>query len=183
MDNRGSSRRGLAFEAAMKHNFGRFDAEDQLAGAEWLIKEGLAKSDHIGMYGWSYGGYLSAISLSRFPDIFKCAVSGAPVTSWDGYDTFYTEKYMGKPDENKSGYTFGSVMNHVGNLNGKLLLVHGLIDENVHFRHTARLLNALVGARKAYELLIFPDARHMPRPLKDRLYMEERMWDFIQRNL
>lgn len=183
MDNRGSSRRGLAFEAAMKHNFGRFDAEDQVDGAEWLIKEGLAKASNIGLYGWSYGGYLSAMALSRFPDVFKCAISGAPVTSWDGYDSFYTEKYMGKPDENKSGYSFGSVMNHVGKLNGKLLLVHGLIDENVHFRHTARLLNALIGARKVYELLIFPDARHMPRPLKDRLYMEERIWDFIQRSL
>lgn len=183
MDNRGSSRRGVAFEAAMKYNFGRFDAEDQVAGTEWLIKEGLAKADHIGLYGWSYGGYLSAITLSRFPDVFRCAVSGAPVTSWDGYDSFYTEKYMGMPDENKSGYSFGAVMNHVGNLKGKLLLVHGLIDENVHFRHTARLVNALVGARKVYELLIFPDARHMPRPLKDRLYMEERIWDFIQRSL
>nr|XP_043632888.1 dipeptidyl aminopeptidase 4 [Erigeron canadensis] len=183
MDNRGSSRRGLAFEAALKHNFGRFDAEDQVSGAEWLIKEGLANSGHIGLYGWSYGGYLSAITLSRFPDVFKCAVSGAPVTSWDGYDSFYTEKYMGTPEENESGYSFGSVMNHVSKLDGKLLLVHGLIDENVHFRHTARLVNALVGARKGYELLIFPDARHMPRPLKDRLYMEERIWDFIQRSL
>ncbi|KAI7725520.1 hypothetical protein M8C21_007062 [Ambrosia artemisiifolia] len=183
MDNRGSSRRGLAFEGAMKHNFGRYDAEDQVAGAEWLMKEGLAKGGEIGVYGWSYGGYLSAISLSRFPHVFKCAVSGAPVTSWDGYDSFYTEKYMGMPDENKLGYSYGSVMNHVDRLKGKLLLVHGLIDENVHFRHTARLVNALVGARKAYELLIFPDARHMPRPFKDRLYMEERIWDFIQRTL
>ncbi|KAJ0856283.1 putative dipeptidyl-peptidase IV transcription factor WD40-like family [Helianthus annuus] len=183
MDNRGSSRRGLAFEGAVKHNFGRYDAEDQVAGAEWLMKEGLAKAGDIGLYGWSYGGYLSAISLSRFPDVFKCAVSGAPVTSWDGYDSFYTEKYMGMPNENKVGYSYGSVMNHVDRLKGKLLLVHGLIDENVHFRHTARLVNGLVGARKPYELLIFPDARHMPRPLKDRLYMEERIWDFIQRTL
>ncbi|KAD5961201.1 hypothetical protein E3N88_12674 [Mikania micrantha] len=183
MDNRGSSRRGLAFEGAIKHNFGRFDAEDQVAGAEWLMKEGLAKPGHIGLYGWSYGGYLSAISLSRFPDVFNCAVSGAPVTSWDGYDSFYTEKYMGMPDDNKTGYSYGSVMTHVGELKGKLLLIHGLIDENVHFRHTARLLNALVGARKVYELLIFPDARHMPRPHKDRLYMEERIWDFIHRSL
>ncbi|XP_071706088.1 uncharacterized protein [Rutidosis leptorrhynchoides] len=187
MDNRGSSRRGLEFEGALKHNFGRFDVEDQVAGAEWLIKQGLAKAGHIGMCGWSYGGYLSAMSVSRFPEVFKCAVSGAPVSSWDGYDTFYTEKYMGKPDENKSGYSFGSLMNHVGNLKGnggkQLLLVHGLIDENVHFRHTARLLNALVAARKPYELLIFPDARHMPRPFKDRLYMEERIWDFIHTTL
>lgn len=183
MDNRGSARRGLKFEGAIKNNFGRFDAEDQVSGAEWLIKQGLTKAGHIGIYGWSYGGYLSAISLCRFPDVFRCAISGAPVTSWDGYDTFYTEKYMGLPSENQVGYAFGAVLHHVQDLNGKLLLVHGLIDENVHFRHTARLVNALVAARKPYELLIFPDARHMPRPVKDRLYMEERIWDFIERNL
>lgn len=183
MDNRGSTRRGLKFEGSIKYNFGRFDAEDQVSGAEWLIKQGLAQSGHIGLYGWSYGGYLSAMALSRFPDVFRCAVSGAPVTSWDGYDTFYTEKYMGLPSENEAGYSFGAVMHHADNLKGKLLLVHGLIDENVHFRHTARLVNALVGARKPYELLIFPDARHMPRPIKDRLYMEERVWEFIERNL
>ncbi|KAI8007853.1 Dipeptidyl peptidase 9 [Camellia lanceoleosa] len=168
---------------SLKHNVGRIDAEDQLTGAKWLIKQGLANVDHIGLYGWSYGGYLSAMTLARFPDIFRCAVSGAPVTSWDGYDTFYTEKYMGLPSENREGYEFSSVMRHVDNIEGKLLLVHGMIDENVHFRHTSRLVNALVEAGKPYELLIFPDERHMPRRLRDRMYMEERIWDFIERNL
>ncbi|KAK6117695.1 hypothetical protein DH2020_048547 [Rehmannia glutinosa] len=157
MDNRGTARRGLKFEGAIKYNCGQIDAEDQLIGAEWLIKQGLAKPDHIGLYGWSYGGYLSAITLARFPEVFKCAVAGAPVTSWDGYDTFYTEKYMGLPSENITCYLDGSVMHHVDTLKGKLLIVHGMIDENVHFRHTARLVNALVVAGKTYELLIFPD--------------------------
>ncbi|XP_010671444.1 uncharacterized protein LOC104888243 isoform X1 [Beta vulgaris subsp. vulgaris] len=183
LDNRGSARRGLNFEGAVKHKFGRIDAEDQLAGAEWLISKGLAKEGSIGLYGWSYGGYLSAMTLARFPDMFCCAVAGAPVTSWDGYDTFYTEKYMGLPSENVDGYEYGSVMHHVGNVKGKLLLVHGMIDENVHFRHTARLVNAFVAAGKPYELLIFPDERHMPRRLRDRIYMEERIWEFIERNL
>lgn len=183
MDNRGSSRRGLTFEGALKNKAGQIDAEDQLSGAEWLIKQGLAKTCHIGIYGWSYGGYMSAMTLARFPDIFTCAVSGAPVTSWDGYDTFYTEKYMGLPSENREGYKFGSVMNHVDKIKGKLLLVHGMIDENVHFRHTARLINKLISAGKLYELLIFPDERHMPRRLRDRIYMEERIWEFIERNL
>ncbi|PIN02305.1 Dipeptidyl aminopeptidase/acylaminoacyl-peptidase [Handroanthus impetiginosus] len=183
MDNRGSARRGLDFEGAVKHNCGHIDAEDQLTGAEWLIRQGLAKPDHIGLYGWSYGGYLSAMTLARFPEVFKCAISGAPVTSWDGYDTFYTEKYMGLPSENELSYLQSSVMHHVDNMKGKLLLVHGMIDENVHFRHTARLVNALIAAGKPYELLIFPDERHMPRRLRDRTYMEERIWEFIQRNL
>lgn len=183
MDNRGSARRGLKFEGSVKHNFGRQDAEDQVTGAEWLIKSGLAISGRIGLYGWSYGGYLSAMTLARFPDVFCCAVSGAPVTSWDGYDTFYTEKYMGLPSENPNGYEFGSVMHHVKNLKGKLLLVHGMIDENVHFRHTARLVNGLIAAGKVYELLIFPDERHMPRRVADRIYMEGRIWEFFDRNL
>ncbi|KAI3458008.1 hypothetical protein Pfo_014671 [Paulownia fortunei] len=183
MDNRGTARRGLKFAGALKYNCGQIDAEDQLIGAEWLIKKGLAKPGHIGLYGWSYGGYLSAMTLARFPEVFKCAVSGAPVTSWDGYDTFYTEKYMGLPSQNQSGYLHSSVMHHIDNMEGKLLLVHGMIDENVHFRHTARLVNALVAAGKPYELLIFPDERHMPRRLRDRIYMEERIWDFIERSL
>lgn len=183
LDNRGTARRGLKFESYLKHKLGQVDADDQLTGAEWLVKQGLAKAGHIGLYGWSYGGYLSAMTLSRYPDFFKCAVAGAPVTSWDGYDTFYTEKYMGLPSENQSEYESGSVMNQVHKLKGRLLLVHGMIDENVHFRHTARLINALVAAGKPYELVLFPDERHMPRRHSDRVYMEERMREFIDRNL
>ncbi|PIA48969.1 hypothetical protein AQUCO_01300085v1 [Aquilegia coerulea] len=183
LDNRGSERRGLKFESYHKYNFGKIDAEDQLAGAKWLIKHGLAKEGHIGVYGWSYGGYLSVITLARFPDTFQVAVAGAPPTAWDGYDTFYTEKYMGLPSEHPAEYEYSSVMHHVNNIKGRLLLVHGLIDENVHFRHTARLLNAFVAARKPYELLVFPDERHYPRPHQDRLYMEERILEFIERSL
>lgn len=183
MDNRGTARRGLKFEGAIKNQLGSIDAEDQVTGARWLIKQGLTVAGRVGIYGWSYGGYLSAMSLARFSDVFCCAISGAPVTSWDGYDTFYTEKYMGLPAHNTSGYHSSSIMTHVGKMKGKLLLVHGLIDENVHFRHTARLVNALVNAGKSYELLVFPDERHMPRRHRDRIYMEERIWDFIERNL
>ncbi|XP_022736591.1 uncharacterized protein LOC111289638 isoform X2 [Durio zibethinus] len=183
LDNRGTARRGLTFEGCLKNNIGRVDAEDQHTGAEWLIRQGLAKIGHIGLYGWSYGGYLSAMVLARFPDVFQCAVSGAPVTSWDGYDTFYTEKYMGLPSEYAESYEYGSVMHHVNKMKGRLLLVHGMIDENVHFRHTARLVNALVAAGKPYELLIFPDERHMPRRHRDRIYMEEMIWEFIERSL
>ncbi|KAG9448260.1 hypothetical protein H6P81_014388 [Aristolochia fimbriata] len=183
LDNRGSARRGLKFEGALKYKIGHIDVEDQVTGAEWLIKKGLAKPDHLGLYGWSYGGFLSTMTLAKFPDLFRCAVAGAPVTAWDGYDTFYTEKYMGHPSKNSNGYECSSVLPHVHKIKGKLLLVHGMIDENVHFRHTARLVNALVAAGKPYELLLFPDERHMPRRLADRIYMEERIWDFIDRHL
>ena len=183
LDNRGSARRGLAFEGAIRHNMGDVEVRDQVAGVRWLAERGFADPDRVGVYGWSYGGYMALMCLTRAPDAFKMGVAGAPVTHWDGYDTHYTERYMGTPQANPEGYAAGSPMAHIANLRGSLLIVHGLIDENVHFRHTARLINALIKARKPYELLMFPDERHMPRNLADRVYMEERIGDFFERSL
>ena len=183
LDNRGSMRRGLAFEAPLKHNMGDIEVRDQVDGVRWLVEQGLADAERVGLYGWSYGGYMTLMCLARAPEIFKVGVAGAPVTAWDGYDTGYTERYMGLPQKNPDGYEQSSVMAHVDNLQGKLLLVHGLIDENVHFRHTARLINALIAARKPYDLMLFPDERHSPRSLADRIYMEERIRDFFMKHL
>ena len=183
LDNRGSARRGLAFEGIIKHNMGDIEVRDQVDGVHWLIDQGLTDAARVGVYGWSYGGYMALMCLSRAPGVFKMGVAGAPVTHWDGYDTHYTERYMGTPQSNAKGYEASSVMPHIDRLNGSLLIVHGLIDENVHFRHTARLINSLIKARKHYELLLFPDERHMPRSLADRVYMEERISEFFERNL
>ena len=183
LDNRGSARRGLAFEGAIRHNMGDLEVRDQMAGVRRLVERRLADPNRVGVYGWSYGGYMALMCLTRAPGMFRMAVAGAPVTHWDGYDTHYTERYMGTPQSNPAGYAASSPMAHIENLRGGLLIVHGLIDENVHFRHTARLINALTKARKPYELLMFPDERHMPRSLADRVYMEERIGDFFERNL
>lgn len=183
LDNRGSARRGLAFEAALRHDMGRVELDDQVAGVEWLVAQGLADRERVAIYGWSYGGYLSAMALARAPDTFKVAIAGAPVTHWDGYDTHYTERYMGLPQENPEGYASSSVMAHVENMRGKLLLVHGLIDENVHFRHSARLINALIAANQDYELHLYPNERHSPRSLGDRVYMERRIFEFLRTHL
>ena len=183
LDNRGSNRRGLAFEGAIRNNLGSLEVQDQVAGVRWLVERGLADPERVGIYGWSYGGYMAAMCLARAPEVFKVAVAGAPVTHWDGYDTHYTERYMGTPTGNPGGYRTSSVMAHLGGLQGKLLLVHGLIDENVHFRHTARLINALIRARKPYDLLLFPDERHLPRRLEDRVYLEQRVADYFRANL
>jgi dipeptidyl-peptidase-4 len=183
LDNRGSARRGLAFESAIKHRLGQIEVADQVTGVRWLVERGLADPARVGVYGWSYGGYMALMCLATAPATFRAAVAGAPVTHWDGYDTHYTERYMGTPAGNPAGYATSSVMAHVGQLAGHLLLVHGLIDENVHFRHTARLINALIRARKPYDLLLFPDERHMPRGLADRIYMEERIAAFFQTHL
>jgi len=182
-DNRGSSRRGLSFESAISRRLGRFEVLDQVAAVRQLIVRGIADASRVGIYGWSYGGYLSAMCLCRAPDVFHVAVAGAPVTSWDGYDTHYTERYMGLPTDNAAGYRESAVFDHIPNMRGRLMIVHGLIDENVHFRHTTRLINKLIAAGKDYDLLIFPDERHSPRRLRDRIYMEKRISDYFVAHL
>jgi len=182
-DNRGSSRRGLAFESAVAKRLGRLEVLDQVAVVRQLVVRGLADSTRVGIYGWSYGGYLAAMCLFRAPDVFQAAVAGAPVTSWDGYDTHYTERYMGLPSENPAGYRESAVFDHVPNMVGNLMIVHGLIDENVHFRHAARLINKLIASMKEYDLLIFPEERHSPRRLRDRIYMETRITNYFVRHL
>jgi len=181
LDNRGSTDRGLAFEGTLRHRMGTVEVDDQVRLVEALVADGLADPARVGIYGWSYGGYLSALCLARRPDVFRAACAGAPVTSWDGYDTHYTERYMGTPRENPAGYRAASVMTHVEGLRDRaLLLVHGLIDENVHFRHTARLLNALVRADIDHRLMLYPDERHVPRGEADRESMEHRIAEFFR---
>lgn len=128
---------------------------------------------------------MTLMCLCRAPEIFSAGVSGAPVTSWDGYDTHYTERYMNHPDNNPAGYESSSVMSHVDRLlpSQRLLLIHGLIDENVHFRHTARLIDALVRAQKRYELLLFPSERHSPHKTADRVFMSDQIARFFSEAL
>jgi len=190
-DNRGSSRRGLQFEGAIKGDMGNLEVIDQATAVRYFANNCTTGSTvppvdlkRVGMIGWSYGGYMSAMSICRAPDLFRCAVAGAPVTHWDGYDTHYTERYMGLPQENLTGYQASSVMEHVPSMgDNKLLLIHGLIDENVHFRHTARLINALVEHRKLYDLILFPCERHSPHALNGRVYLEDRVDAFFRTHL
>ncbi len=182
-DNRGSARRGLAFEGAIKRRMGTVEVDDQVDGVRWLAARGLADPRRVGVTGWSYGGFMTLMCLAKAPGTFRVGVAGAPVTAWDGYDTCYTERYMSTPQENPEGYATGSVMTFADRITGKLLLIHGLLDENVHFRHTTRLMNALNRARVPYEVLLFPDERHGPRRLADRVTQHERTIAFFQRHL
>lgn len=181
LDNRGSGNRGLEFESKVAHNLGDLEVKDQVDGVQWLVKEGLTDANQVGIIGWSYGGYMSAMALVRAPEVFHAGVAGAPVTDWHGYDTAYTERYMGHPEKNVEGYKSSSVMTHIDKLKGRLMLVHGLVDENVHFRHTAELMNAITGANKDYDLLLYPDERHRPRRPADRLHMERRVFEFFNK--
>lgn len=175
LDNRGTPRRGVAFATALYHRLGSVEVEDQVAGARYLAGRPDVDGGRIGIYGWSYGGYMSLMCLLQAPDVFRAAVAGAPVTDWDGYDTHYTERYMGTPQEDPDGYRRSSVLPIAERLSRPLLIIHGLSDENVHFRHTARLLNALNPAHRACDLLLFPDERHLPRGHADRVTLESRL--------
>jgi dipeptidyl-peptidase-4 len=183
VDNRGSLNRGISFEAAIADRMGTVEVDDQVAAVREMAKLPWIDANRVGMYGWSYGGYMTCMSMMRAPEVFKVGVSGAPVTDWDGYDTGYTERYMGTPQSNPEGYKDSSVLSHVDKLRGKLLLVHGMTDENVHFRHTARLIVALTEANKDYDLLVFPEERHMPRDARGLEYQERKVMEYFQRNL
>jgi dipeptidyl-peptidase-4 len=183
LDNRGSARRGLAFEGALRHHMGGIEVRDQARGVEWLAEQGLGDPSRVGIYGWSYGGYMTAMCLLTAPDTFRAGVAGAPVTDWDGYDTHYTERYMGTPATNPEGYRAASALTHAERLVGRLLLVHGMVDENVHFRHTARLLTELERAGRPCDLLILPGERHMPRDEAGRRYVEQQVADYFTSHL
>jgi len=142
-----------------------------------------ADTSRTGIYGWSYGGYMTCLALMKAPEVFSVGVAGAPVADWDGYDTGYTERYMSTPESNPNGYHEASALTHAEGLRGRLMLVHGLVDENVHFRHTVRLVAALTRAQKEYDLLLFPAERHLPRGKEGLLYMERRLMDYFEKHL
>ena len=183
VDNRGSANRGLAFEAPIAGKMGDIEVRDQADAVRALAQREYVDGERVGIYGWSYGGYATLMALLRAPELFRVGVAGAPVTHWDGYDTFYTEHYMGMPQSNPEGYRQSSALTHVANLRAKLLLVHGMIDENVHFRHTGRLLGALAAANRPYDLLLFPEERHMPREARGLEYQERRVLGYFESNL
>ena len=183
VDNRGSARRGLAFESAIKGHLGTVEVADQVDGVRFAMAQGWVDGGRVGITGWSYGGFMTLMCMLREPDVFKVGVAGAPNAVHDGYDTAYTERYMGLPSENPDGYADGSATTHAGNLQGKLMIVHGLLDENVHFRHTARFVEALSKANKSCDLLIYPSGRHGLRSEADRRQMHERIAGYFLAHL
>ena len=183
LDNRGSTGRGHAFETPIYHQFGKVELADQLAGVKYLKSLAYVDGTRIGIWGWSYGGYMTLTALFHAPDVFKAGVAVAPVTDWRLYDTAYTERYMGTPQENEAGYRESSPAYFPQNLKGKLMVAHGTGDDNVHFANTALLLNHFIEAGKYPELLIFPGRGH---PMSDRpaqLLLFNRIMQFFLDNL
>jgi dipeptidyl-peptidase-4 len=183
-DNRGSSRRGHGFEEALNRNMGSVEVRDQVDGVKFAAASWPeVDASRVGITGGSYGGYMTLRCLTEAPDVFKAGVSVAPVSDWDGYDTCYTERYMGTPNDNPRGYKDSSALTRADRLEGALLIVHGMVDENVHFRHTARLIAALVAAGKPFECLPLPESRHGTRREADRRYLIERTAQYFETHL
>ena len=160
MDNRGSAGRGHAWEAKVFRNFGKQELADQLAGLDYLQGLGFVDDQRVGLYGWSFGGYLTLFSLLNAPDRFAAGISGAPVTDWRLYDTIYTERYMGTPAENEVGYKASSPVHSAANLKAKLMLVHNYGDDNVLFQNIFMMSNALQQAGKPFEMMVYPQKSH-----------------------
>ena len=158
--NRGETGRGKAFESANYLNLGGVDIQDQADGVRFLAQREYVDGKRVGITGHSYGGYMSALAVLKFPEVFHVAVAGAPVTDWKNYDTIYTERYMRTPQENKEGYSDGSCMTYAKNLKGKLFLLHGLVDDNVHPSNTWQLVDALQKAGKRFDLMVYPNNAH-----------------------
>lgn len=160
MDNRGSYARGLAFEAAVKGRLGAQELADQKEGIRYLSGLGFIDPARIGITGWSYGGFMTLYALLHAPEVFKAGVAGAAVTDWRNYDTIYTERYMGLPEENEEGYKAASPVNAAANLKGQLLLLHNIEDDNVLFANSLQMMHALQQAGKSYQSLIYPQKSH-----------------------
>ncbi|XP_033329268.1 dipeptidyl peptidase 9 [Megalopta genalis] len=187
IDNRGSHHRGLVFESYLQHKLGTIELSDQVEVLTWLAeKTGYIDLDRVALHGWSYGGYLSLMGLIQYPEIFKLAIAGAPVTSWNFYDTGYTERYMDLPQNNRIGYMASSILTYVDKFpdeENRLLIIHGLIDENVHFFHTSQLIDALVKSGKPYQLQVYPNERHSLRSLDASKHYETTLLFFLQNHL
>jgi dipeptidyl-peptidase 4 len=184
LDNRGSYNRGHAFETPIYRHFGKIELEDQLSGVKYLKSLPYVDGSRIGIWGWSYGGYMTLYALANAPEAFKAGVSVAPVSDWGLYDTIYTERYMGRPQDNIEGYKDSSPVNQAGSIKGKLMMAHGTGDDNVHFANTSEMLNELIASgRYATELMIFPGRGHPIGDHEATVLLFEHITQFVCDNL
>lgn len=183
VDGRGTGYKGGDFKKVTQKELGKYEIIDQKLVAEALAKEAYVDADRIGIWGWSYGGFMALNGILQFPDVFSTAIAVAPVTSWRFYDTIYTERYMQTPQENPSGYDNNSPLTYAQNLKGNLMLVHGTADDNVHVDNTMKLIEALIQNNKDFEWLIYPDKNHGIYGGYTRLHLYRKMTDYILNNL
>jgi dipeptidyl-peptidase-4 len=183
VDNRGTTARGATFKKATYANLGKYEVQDQIAAANFLGSQAYVDKSRIGIWGWSYGGYMTSLSMMIGADVWKAGVAVAPVTTWRLYDTIYTERFLKKPSENAGGYDLNSPIMHADKLKGNFFLIHGTGDDNVHFQNAVYLQNALIKANKQFESFYYPNRNHGIYGGNTRLHLYQMMFDFWKRKL
>jgi dipeptidyl-peptidase 4 len=183
VDGRGTGKRGEAFKKCTYKQLGKLESDDQIAAAKYFGTLPYVDKNRIGIWGWSYGGFMSSICICKGADVFKSAIAVAPVTNWRYYDNIYTERFMQKPQDNASGYDDNSPVNMVKNLSGNYLLVHGSADDNVHYQNAMEMIAALIKAGKTFDSEVYPDANHGIPGGVNRLHLYKRLTTFIEEKL
>ena len=188
LENRGATNRGKAFEDHLYRKMGQIEVIDQSVGAEWLASQPFVDADKMGVYGWSYGGYMTLHMLAQ-TDYYQSGVSGAPVTDWTLYDTAYTERYLGNPVPNSKNYTQGSyedgsVFKYLDGLTEPVLLIHGMADDNVVFRHSIKLMDAMQkGGQHNLRVMTYPGEKHGFRQTENRIHRDRQILEFFGETL
>jgi dipeptidyl-peptidase-4 len=183
LDNRGSAFRGTAFQAPIYGKLGEVEVADQTLGARWLASQSFVDPGRVGVWGWSYGGYMTLMLMFKSPDVFRAGVAGAPVTDWTLYDTHYTERYLKHPSVNADGYQASSVLPYVESLRGRLLVMHGMSDDNVLFLNSTKLFRRLQDLEKPFEVMVYPGAKHGLIRQHDGRHAYATILEFFNRNL
>ena len=183
VDNRGTGGRGRDFSHGTYAQLGKLEVQDQIASAKYLGQLPYVDADRIGIWGWSYGGYMSSLALFMGNEVFKAAIAVAPVTSWRFYDSVYTERYLQTPQLNAEGYDRYSPLSHVDKLRGNFLLIHGTGDDNVHFQNAVMLQDALIAANKQFDWFYYPNRNHGIYGGNTRLHLFTMMTDFVEAKL
>jgi dipeptidyl-peptidase-4 len=183
VDNRGTGARGRAWRKIIYRQMGVVETRDQAAAARAIGRLPYVDSTRIGIWGWSYGGFMALNTITQQPDVYRMAIAVAPVTHWKYYDTIYTERYNGLPQDNGAGYDKGSPVTYASNLRGKLLIVHGSGDDNVHYQNTETMVNALVAANRPFQLMVYPNRNHSISGGPTRQHLFTLLTKFVEENL
>jgi len=183
VDGRGTGGRGAQFKKSTQNNLGKLELEDVISAAKYLATLPQVDKNRIGIFGWSFGGYMASLAITVGADYFKMGIAVAPVISWRFYDTIYTERFLGLPQENPNGYDLNSPLTYAAKLKGAYLLVHGTSDDNVHLQNAIEMERALVKANKQFTSFHYPDKNHGIYGGNTRLHLYQMMTDFIEKNL
>lgn len=183
VDNRGTGGRGEEFKKVTYKQLGKYETIDQIEAAKYFGKQNYIDANRIGIWGWSYGGYMSSLCITKGADVFKTAVAVAPVTNWRYYDNIYTERYMQRPQENASGYDDNSPINHVEKIKGNYLIIHGTADDNVHFQNTVEMVDAMINAGVKFDSEFYPNKNHSIHGRMTRYHLFSRITGFLLEKL